>query len=227
MKNDCTAFKKIFTRECLQRFRNPSEWFTPLLFFIVVAITFPLATTPASKILQLIGPGVIWVAALLSTLLSLPRLFQEDHHDGSLSQLLLAPYPLSWLVLAKIFAHWVLFTFPLIVLSPLLAMMYHLSLQATFILWVGLLLGTPILSLIGAVGAAITVGLRQGVLLLALIILPSYIPVLIFGTQAVMAASQQRPVASALAILGALLALTLSVAPLVCAFSLRIGALFD
>lgn len=213
----------VLRRECLLRFRHRQDCINPLLFFIVVAALFPLATTPSPAILTLIGPGVIWVAALLALLLSLSNLFQEDAVDGTLEQMLLTPFPLSLLVAAKLLAHWLMQTFPVILVAPVMALLFHLSWHAIGVLWLTLLMGMPILSLVGAIGAALTVGLRHAGLLLALLLLPMYVPALIFGTSAVIAANAGMPMGVAIAILGALLTLALCLAPLTAAFALRIG----
>lgn len=222
-----TTVWKMLQRECLLCFRNRVELLNPLLFFIVVATLFPLATTPNTHYLQLIGPGVIWVAALLATLLSLPKLFRDDYQDGSLEQLILSPQPLSLLVFVKVMAHWLLFSVPLIVIAPLLAMMFHIQPAGIGVLMITLLLGTPVLSLMGAIIAALTVGLRNGGLMLALILLPLYVPVLIFATAAVIAADSHLAITGQLAILGALLAMTVTLAPAAIAFSLRLGVAYD
>ncbi len=217
----------IIYRECLLSFRKRHELLNPLLFFVVVASLFPLATTPDPKILQIIGPGVIWVAALLANMLSLNKLFQDDHDDGSLVHFLLSPQPLSLLIFLKIIAHWLVFAVPLIIVSPMIAMMFHLHVHAIWILILTLLLGTPVLSLIGAIASALTVGLRNSGLLLALVLLPLYIPTLIFATSAVTAANNNMPVNAQMALLGALLALALCLSPIAASVALRIGATYD
>lgn len=217
----------MIKRECLLSFRKIAEYSNSLLFFIVVAILFPLAITPELNTLRLIGPGIIWISALLATLLSLNNLFYEDYHDGSLEQLIVSPYPLSLLLFTKILVHWLITGLPLILLSPLLGSLFHLSPHAIFILALSLLLGTPTLSLIGAIGSALTVGLRNNGLLLALIILPLYIPILIFSTSAVLEADIGQTVTAQLALLTALLAMALTLAPLTTAFALQIGVSYD
>jgi len=202
--------------------RSPQETINPIIFFVIVVSLFPLAITPSAKTLSMLAPGVIWVAALLSTLLSLNRLFQQDYDDGTLEQLLLTPYPLPVLASAKVISHWLLSGLPLIIVSPLLAMMLSLSLHSTIALILSLLIGTPLLSFIGAIGSALTVGLRSSGVLLTLLILPLYIPVLIFGTSAVMAAGMGMPYVGHLAVLGAMLVLALTLAPFAIAASLRI-----
>lgn len=221
--NTIQSLTLIIRRECLLTWRRPAEWLNPLLFFILVAMLFPLSMTPDLKILQFIGPGILWVAVILAVLLSLTRLFQPDYDDGSLEQWLFSPQPLPLLIFAKITAHWLMLCIPLMVLMPILALMFHLSAAVIGVLFITLLLGTPLLILLGAIGSALTVSLRHSGLLLALIILPLYIPTLIFATSAINAASFGQPVAAPLAWLGALLALALVLAPIVTAFSLRIG----
>ncbi len=225
--NYWSIVKLIVVRECIRSFRSRLDYFNPLLFFIIVVTLFPLATTPDIKILRLIGPGVIWVAALLAIMLSLSQLFQDDFLDGSLEQFVLSPYPLPLLIGAKVLAHWLILGLPLIVIAPLLAMMFHLSLYALWILMLSLLLGTPILLLIGAIAAALTVGLRNSGLLLALLMLPLYIPTLIFASSAVLAANHGLAIAAQMAMLAALLVLSITLAPLAAAFALRVGVGYD
>jgi len=220
------AFKKVIMRELLICIRNRADNITPLLFFIIVASLFPLATTPNIKTLQTIGPGVIWVSALLATLLSLPKLFKDDFEDGSLETMLLSAQPTSLLIFAKVFAHWCLFGLPLLIVSPLIAFMYHLSAQAIFILFITLFIGTPLLSFLGAIIAALTVGLRNSGILLALILLPLYVPALIFATTAVLGVSLGLPVNGQLALLLAMLVLSMTLGPMTTAFALRIGVAF-
>jgi len=215
----------VVRRDLLLAFRHRSEMINPLLFFVIVVSLFPLAIGPDVIFLQRIAPGVIWVGALLATLLSLDSLFRSDFEDGSLEQFLLSPQSLSVLVSAKVIAHWLVTGLPIILISPLLAMMLHLSGHVTGVLMITLLLGTPILSLIGAIGIALTVGLRQGGVLLALLILPLVMPVLIFGSGAVIAAGFAMPVGGELSWLGALLILALTLSPLTIAAALRIGVM--
>ena len=188
---------------------------------------FPLSVDPDPKLLQTIGPGVIWVSALLATLLSLNRLFQEDHRDGGLEQLILSPYPLSVIIFSKVCSHWLTLGLPLILLAPCWAGLFHLSMFAVSTLVISLLLGTPVLCLLGSIGAAVTVGLRNSGLLLALLLLPLYIPVMIFGTSAVLAADAHQSTHSQLALLGAMLAFLIILAPLAAAFALRVGISYD
>jgi heme exporter protein B len=218
-----SGFCLMLKRECLLTWRRPVEWLNPLLFFILVAVLFPLTMTPSIKILQQIGPGVIWVAILLAILMSLPRLFQPDYEDGSLEQWLLGAYPLSLLVFAKVAAQWIMLSLPLLFMTPLIALMFHLTWQVTQILIFSLLLGTPLLTLLGSIGAALIVGLRQSGLLLALILLPLYIPALIFATAALNAATAGISPTASLLWLSALLSLALVLAPWVSAATLKIG----
>jgi len=169
-----------------------------------------------------IGPGIIWVAALLATLLSLDSLFRSDHEDGSLEQILLMPQPLSVLVLGKIAAHWLATGLPLLLMAPVLGVLLHLETSTLGVLVASLALGTPVLSLVGAIGMALVVGLRRGGMLLSLLVLPLYVPVLIFGAGAVAQTQMGLPYAGQLALLGALLALALSLAPWACAAALRV-----
>ena len=213
----------VLKRDVLAAFRHPSDIANPLIFFVIVVTLFPLAISPDSVFLAQIGPGVLWVAALLATLLSLDMLFQSDFQDGTLEQLLLSPQPLYLSILAKVFGHWLLSGLPLTLLSPLLGMMLFLPGDALATLMLTLLLGTPVLSFIGAVGSALTVGLRKNGLLLSLLVLPLYIPVLIFASTAVQAVSLGLPVTGHFALLGAMLALSVVLAPLAISAGLRIS----
>src|ERR1044071_3832577 len=161
--------------------RSRAELGVQLLFYVIVVSLFPLATTPERTLLATMGPGVLWVAALLASLLSLPRLFAGDYADGTLEQIALSPYPLEALVSGKILAHWLTTGLPVALLAPLLGIQYALDGESLLVLVIALLIGTPILSLLGAIGAALTLGLRAGGSLLALLVLPLYVPVLIFG----------------------------------------------
>lgn len=216
-------FTAMIRRDMTAAFRHPSDLINPLIFFVVVVTLFPLAVTPESNFLREIAPGVLWVSALLATLLSLDMLFQTDFQDGTLEQMILSPQPLYASILAKVFTHWLLSGLPLTLLSPLLAMMMFLPADGVQALMLTLLLGTPILSFIGAIGSALTVGLRKTGLLLSLLVLPLYIPVLIFASGAVQAAVAGLPIVGHLALLGALLALAVVLAPLAIATALRIS----
>ena len=212
----------VFTRELLLAVRRPADALSGLLFFILVGSLFPLAIGPDAALLRLIGPGVIWVAALLAVLISLHRLFEHDHADGSLEQWLLAPRMLSGLIALKIAAHWMIACLPLIIVAPLLALQYGLSNESTDELILALLLGTPTLALLGALGAALTLGLR-GQVLLALIVLPMCVPPLVFGCAAVTAAQQGLPTAPSLSLLGACLSLAAFLCPWATAAALRLA----
>ena len=218
-----SAVLALLRRDILLAVRTPNEWINPLLFFVVVVTLFPLAISPEQKLLHEIGPGLIWIAALLSTFLNLDRLFRQDYEDGSLEQLLLAKAPLSLMVLGKIFAHWLITGLPLIIVTPLLGLFLYLSPYQLLILMLTLLLGTPILNFIGAIAAGITVGLRGSGVLLSLLVLPLYIPVLIFGTGCVVDAGMGLPVRGLLALLGAMLILALTLAPIAVSGALRVG----
>ncbi len=204
--------------------RTPGEWLNPLLFFVMVVSLFPIAIGTDKNLLVAIAPGVIWVAALLASLLSLPQLFRSDYLDGSLEQLLLQPTALSLLVAAKIAAHWFTHQLPLIIIAPLSALFFQLPAHSCWVLLLTLLLGTPILSLFGGIMAALTVSLRGNAnILLPLLLLPLLVPVLIFATGAVFASEQHLPVSGELAILAAFAVLAIGIAPWVIAFALRIG----
>jgi heme exporter protein B len=217
------AWRRTLRCELLRAYRQRSDILTPLVFFIIVTSLFPLGIGPEPETLRLIAPGIIWVAALLATLLSLQRLFGHELNDGTLEQLLLSPNSLSLLVSAKVFTHWLTTGLPLVIISPLLGIQLGLSSDALIMTVFSLLLGTPILSLVGAIGAALTLGLRGGGVLLALLILPLYIPVLIFASSAIVASSGGYPTEAQLSFLAAYLCIGLVFAPWACAASLRIS----
>jgi len=179
------AMTGVLRRDMRLAFRRKAEWLGAVFFFVLVAALFPLAIGPEPDTLRLIGPGVLWVAAVLASMLSLGRLFEADHQDGSLEQLALSAAPWSWLVAAKLLAHWLIAGLPLVLLSPLLGMQYALAPPALAMLALTLLIGTPVLSLLGAIGAALTLGVRGGGVLQSLLLLPLTVPVLVFGTGAV------------------------------------------
>lgn len=217
------ALAASFARDLRVTARHRSDALTGLIFFVVVASLFPLGVGSETRLLREIGPGVVWVAALLASLLSLPRLFVADHADGTLEQLLLRPHPLPLLALAKVAGHWLTSGLPLVLVSPLLGLQYGLDADAVGMLMLSLLLGTPVLSLLGAVGAALSLGLRGAGVLTALIVLPLNAPLLIFGSGVVQAQMAGMPVAGLLSILGALLALGLVAVPFALAQSMRIA----
>lgn len=203
--------------------RSRAELGVQLLFYVIVVSLFPLATTPERALLATMGPGVLWVAALLASLLSLPRLFAGDYADGTLEQIALSPYPLGALVSGKILAHWLTTGLPVVVLAPLLGAQYAMEGESLAVLTAALLIGTPILSLLGAIGAALTLGLRAGGSLLALLILPLYVPVLIFGAGAVEASRSGLGAAANLSLLGAGLIVAAIGAPFGAAAAVRIA----
>lgn len=212
----------LIRRDLLCVSRHRAEAANPLLFFAMVATIFPIALGPDPKVLAAIGPGAIWASALLSTLLSLEGMFRPDLEDGSIEQLLLCPQPLPVLVLAKVCAHWLATGLPLLLLAPLLALQFGLTMESTTTLLLSLVLGTPALSLLGAVGVALTVGLRGAGLLLALLLLPLYVPILIFATGAGGAVQRGLPPSAHLNMLTALLVLALTLAPIAAAAALRV-----
>lgn len=213
----------LVRRDVLIALRRRAEMANPLLFFLMVCTLFPLGIGPEPTRLAALAPGVIWVVALLACLLASDGLFRTDYDDGSLEQMLLSPASTYLLALAKSLAHWLITGLPLVLMSPLLAVLLQLPSQAILTLSISLLLGTAILSLVGAIGAALTVGLRRGGLLIALIVLPLYVPVLIFGAGAVQAAVEGFSNSGQLAVLGALLALALPLAPFAVAAALRVS----
>ena len=217
------AFALIVKRDLMIAFRHRDDIINPLLFFVIVVTLFPLGVGPESTMLSRIAPGIIWVAALLSTLLSLDRLFKSDYADGSLEQMLLSPHPIFILVLAKIVAHWLLTGLPLILIAPLLAVLLHLQESSYGALMLTLLLGTPILSLLCAIGVALTVGIKKGGVLLSLLVLPLYIPVLIFATSAIDTAGMNLPYNGQLAIIAAIFFASLTLAPFAVSAALKVS----
>jgi len=217
------AFTALLQRDLLLAFRHRGELVNPLLFFMIVVTLFPLGVSPEEALLRKIAPGVIWIAALLAALFSLDNMFRSDFDDGALEQIALSPHPLAVLVLAKVLAHWLVSGLPMLLMAPLLALFLAMPAAAVYALEITLLVGTPLLSLIGAIGVALTVGLRRGGVLLTLLVLPLYIPVLIFATNAVSAAAAGMPVEGQIYFLAALLALALTLAPLATAAALRIS----
>jgi heme exporter protein B len=217
------AFAAIVRRDLILAMRRRSEMANPVLFFILVITLFPLGIGAQPNLLQAIAPGIIWVSALLATMLSLDSLFRSDFDDGSLEQILLSPHPASILVLGKITAHWLTTGLPLLIVAPLLAVFLGMPNQALSILLITLLLGTPVLSLIGAVGVALTVGLRRGGMILSLLVLPLYVPVLIFASNAVEMAGSGLPVDAQISILLAMLFLALVLTPWPTAAALKMS----
>lgn len=217
------TFSNVLKRDLKVAVRNKGDIFNPLVFFVIVITLFPLGIGSESQTLTRIAPGIIWVAALLSALLSLERLFKNDYSDGSLEQMLLSPQPLFIMVFAKVLAHWMLTGIPIIIIAPLLAVLLHLEEAAYGALIITLLLGTPVLSLIGAIGVALTVGIKKGGVLLSLLVLPLYIPVLIFATGAIEAAALGMPYAGHLAIIAALLTGALTLTPFAIGAALRVS----
>lgn len=218
------VFWCVLKRDLLLAMRRRTDVLTTLFFFVIVVSLFPLGVGTERQVLQILGPGVVWVAALLASMLALERLFAADYEDGTLEQMLLTAQPLSLLVLAKVGAHWLLTGLPLVLIAPLVGMQYHLEDAQIGIMMLSLLLGTPILSLIGAIGAALTLGLRGGGILLSLLILPLYIPVLVYGAGAVevarIALTDTEPY---LMLLSAFLLAALTLAPLASAAALKIS----
>ncbi|HBV39169.1 MAG TPA: heme exporter protein CcmB [Erwinia sp.] len=214
---------RIIKRELRVAFRSGAEIVNPLWFFLIVITLFPLGIGPEPQLLARIAPGVVWVAALLSSLLALERLFRDDFIDGSLEQLLLLPTPLPITVLGKVVAHWLVTGLPLLLLSPLVALLLSLDFATWRAMAFSLLLGTPTLSFLGAIGVGLTVGLRRGGVLLSLLVLPLAVPVLIFASAAIDAAGMGLAINGQLAILGAMLAVSATLAPFATAAALRVS----
>ncbi|SFW36917.1 heme exporter protein CcmB [Nitrosovibrio sp. Nv17] len=213
----------IIRRDLLLAMRRRSDVLTTLFFFVIVVSLFPLGVGPEMNMLRTMAPGVVWVAALLASMLSLGRMFAGDYQDGTLEQMLLSPEPLYLIVMGKALAHWLVTGVPLVLMAPVLGIQYDLPADALLVLAASLLLGTPVLSLIGAIGAALTLGLRGGGVLVSLLVLPLYIPVLIFGAGAVEASAAGLGAQAHMSLLGAFLLLSLVLAPWSTALSLRIS----
>ena len=212
----------LLIRELRLAWRNGAEILNPLWFFLIVITLFPFGVGTDPQMLAQIAPGVVWVAALLAALLVMDRMFRDDWLDGSLEQMLLLPTPLVAVVLVKIIAHWLMTGLPLMIVSPLAALLLGMNIHDAVVLALTLLLGTPALSFLGAIGVGLTVGLKRGGVLLSLLVLPLAVPVLIFGTAAVQAAAQGLPVSGYMAILGAFLTASATLCPFATAAALRL-----
>ncbi len=218
-----SAMVSVIQRDLRISLRDRGEILQPVLFFVIVVSLFPLSVAPDKLLLQQAGPGIVWVAALLATLLALDSMFRPDYEDGTLEQLVLSAHPHSILVLAKAIAHWLATGLPLILVSPLLGLLLQLPFDGIKILMLGLLFGTPGLSLIGSVGVGLTVGIRKSGVLLGLVILPLYVPVLIFGAGAVQAVMISQDPWPHLQLLAAFSLFSLAVCPLASAAAIRIS----
>ena len=217
-----SAFGALLKRDLLLAFRNPGDYATPVIFFVVATTLFSFAAGTDNQLLKAIGPGVIWVAALLASMLSLDGIFRSDFEDGTLEQMLLAPAPMSLLVLAKVIAHWISTGLPLIAASPLLGILMNLDPFSIAILVVTIALSTPVFSLVGAFGASLVVTQKKAGVLLSLLTLPLCIPVLIYSVSAVIAAAAELPITGHISLLCAFLVFSLTVAPFATAGSLRL-----
>jgi heme exporter protein B len=218
-----SIFRSVVERDLLLALRRRSDVLTTFFFFVIVVSLFPLGVGPQPDTLRSIAPGVIWVAALLASMLALGRLFAGDYGDGTLEQLALAPQPLALLVLAKILAHWLVTGLPLVLIAPVVGLQFDLPANALVVATAALLIGTPVLSLVGAVGAALTLGVRAAGGLLAVLVLPLCVPVLIFGAGAVSASATGLSASGHLSLLGAFLLLALVFAPWASAAAIRIA----
>ena len=215
--------RAVIGRDLRLAMRRQADIVAATFFFIIVVSLFPLGVGPDADQLRKLAPGVLWVAALLATMLSLPRLFADDHRDGTLEQLALAPQPLGLIVFGKVIAHWLVAGLPLVLLAPVLGIQFDLADDALTVLTLSLLIGTPALSGIGAIGAALTLGVRGGGVLLSLLVLPLYVPVLIFGAGAVDATVSGLGPQAHLSLLGALALGGVFFAPWPTAAALRIA----
>lgn len=217
------AFYVILKRDLVLAVRQPADIINPLLFFILVSVLFPFAVGSDTKLLMEISTGVVWVAALLSSMLSLDSVFKQDYQDGTLEEMILSAHPTAILVLAKVLAHWLMTGLPLLLVSPILAMMLGMPENGIFILMATLLLGTPVLSLVGSIGVALTVGLRTGGVILSLLILPLYIPVLIFGSGAISNGIAGFDVSGQIYMLSAFTVMAVFLAPVAIAAALKVS----
>lgn len=217
------AFSAELKADLKLAYRHKSALFNPLLFFIMTAVLFAFGVGPESTVLSTLAPGVIWVAALLASLLALDHLFREDFENGSLEQLMLSPHSSSLLVLAKVIVHWLVTGLPLILISPFIGLMMHLPLQAYGVMLLSLFLGTPALSLVGSVGVGLTAGIKRSGLLLSLLVIPLFIPVLIFGASAVQAAAVGLTAAGQLYLLAAFSVLSLVLTPFAASAAIKIS----
>jgi heme exporter protein B len=217
------ALQSVFRKDVALAYRQRAELMQPLMFFVLVITLFPLAIGPSPETLQRIGGGVIWVAAILSLLLGMERMFRDDFADGSLEQYMLSPTPLYMIVVVKVLTHWLMHIVPLFLISPLLALFLNLTFDMYVALMLTLLLGTPLISFIGGIGVALTVGLHRGGVLLALLLIPIFIPLLIFATSAIESASMLLPYHAQLAIIAALLLFSVALSPMAIAYSLKVS----
>lgn len=216
-------FGRVYQRDLTLAVRSAGQWLNTLLFFVIVVSLFPLGIGPGPQMLQTIAPGIVWVSALLSMMLSLDSLFAHDFRDGTLEQFVVSGHPLSIVVIAKVLAHWTTGGLPLVILSPLLGLVMQLPDGAYGVLLLSLLIGTLALSFIGGIGAALIVSVNQGGVLLSLLVLPLTVPVLIFGSGAVASAGMGLETSMQVSVLAAILALSVSLAPLAMAGALRVG----
>ena len=213
----------IIRHEICATMREGFAWLTPLLFFIIVVCLFPVGLNSDPSLLSTFAPGIIWIIALLAIIISIDSLFQQDANEGFLDLLLLSSYPLTLLVFCKVVSHWITHCLPLVLVSPLLCNLLNLPQHEIMILVLTLLLGTPVLSILGCIGAALLVGARSHSMLLPVLIMPFYIPVLIFGTGTIITSQAGQPIGGYVAIMGALLLLSIAFAPLLSGVALRIG----
>ena len=217
------AFSAVIKRDLLLAYRFRAELINPLAFFVMVITLFPLALGAEIALLKRIAPAIIWVAALLASLMSIENLFRADYDDGSLELMVMTPHPLSILVLAKVIGHWLVSSVPLLFIAPLMGMMLHMDTDIIGVLMLTLLLGTPVLSLIGSIAVALTLGLRKGGALLAILVLPLYVPILIFASSAIDAAMTGFPVSGHLSMMCAILFLAFTLTPLPTAAALKMS----
>ncbi len=210
-------------RDLVLNMRHPADIMNPVVFFVLVISLFPLGISPTDEVLRAIAPGVIWVAALLATLLSMEAMFRSDHEDGSLEQMAVSNQPFLIMISGKIISHWLMSGLPLVILSPVLAIMLALDSQGIEGMLISLMLGTPTMSLLGSIGAGLTVGLKKGGVLIAILILPLYVPVLILGTALIQTAIQGGDYTAHILWMSAILALSAGLSPIATSASVRIS----
>jgi heme exporter protein B len=218
-----TTLLWVLKRDLLVAMRRRGDLAATLFFFVMVASLFPMGVGPEPQMLRIMAPGIVWVAALLASTLSLNRLFASDYADGTLEQMLLSPEPLSLLVIGKMLAHWLISGLPLVLISPLIALQFDQPTESYGPMLLALLLGTPLLSLVGGIGAALTLGIRGSGVLTTLLVLPLYVPVLIFGSSAISSSASGMDISGQLSVLGALLLLALATTPWAISTALRIA----
>lgn len=217
------ALVALIKRDFVLAYRQRAELMQPLMFFVMVITLFPLAMGPSPQTLQLASGAIVWVAAILALMMGLDRLFRDDYADGTLEQIMLLPIPLYLVILGKVFTHWFVNVVPLLVISPLLALFLNMTAPMYYTLLLTLVLGTPIISMVGAIGVALTVSLQRAGVLVPLLLIPLFIPLLIFATSAIDSAAMNLPINVQIGMIGSLLLVSIALAPMVIAYSLKVS----